>query len=280
MSYSSLQDNPDRTRLSLGLKAGERLKEIRSKLGITTRDVTDLSLKIAESEGNEEFQISNPWLTEIENSDAIPSIYKLFSLSVIYHLKFADLLQLFGVDVQKLAKRQIEMQLQHTHLMPVEVFDRERGISFPVRFDRGFEVTKTNLLSRMVEVWGEVPIPLIEHFDVRHSMYGFIGLDDLTLYPLLRPGSFVQIDQRIKKILPIKWRTELDRPIYFVEFRDGYACSWCELQDSQLILIPHPLSPCRTRQFKNGTEAEVVGRVTGVAMRVVDFDQPEDNGNA
>ncbi len=236
MRYSSLQDNPDRTRLSLGLKAGERLKEIRSKLGITTRDVTDLSLKIAESEGNEEFQISNPWLTEIENSDAIPSIYKLFSLSVIYHLKFADL--------------------------------------------RGFEVTKTNLLSRMIEVWGEVPIPLIEHFDVRHSMYGFIGLEDLTLYPLLRPGSFVQIDQRIKKILPIKWRTELDRPIYFVELRDGYACSWCELQDSQLILIPHPLSPCPTRQFKNGTEAEVVGRVTGVAMRVVDFDQLGENENA
>ncbi len=82
MRYSSLQDNPDRMRLSLGLKAGERLKEIRSRLGITTRDVTDLSQKIAESEGNEEFQISNPWLTEIENSDAIPSIYKLFSLSV------------------------------------------------------------------------------------------------------------------------------------------------------------------------------------------------------
>jgi hypothetical protein len=132
----------------------------------------------------------------------------------------------------------------------------------------------------MIEVWGEVPVPLIEHFDVRHSMYGFIGLDDLTLYPLLRPGSFVQIDQRIKKILPFKRRTEYDRPIYFVELRDGYACSWCELQDSQLILIPHPLSPCPTRQFKNGTEAEVIGRVTGVAMRVVDFDQPGENENA
>jgi transcriptional regulator with XRE-family HTH domain len=266
--------------LSLGFKAGERLKEIRSRLGITLRDVTDLSQKIAESEGNEEFHISNPWLTEIENSDAIPSIYKLFSLSIIYHLKFGDLLQLFGVDVQKLAERQIETQLLHTHLTPVEVFDRERSISFPVRFDPGFEVTKTNLLSRMVEVWGEVPISLIEHFDVRHSMYGFIGLEDFTLYPLLRPGSFVQIDQRIKRILPLKWHTELDRPIYFVELRDGYACSWCELQGSQLILVPHPLSPCSVRQFKNGTEAEVIGRVTGVAMRVVDFDQPGENENA
>jgi transcriptional regulator with XRE-family HTH domain len=264
----------------LGLKAGERLKEIRSRLGITTRDVTDLSRRIAESEGNENFHISHPWLTEIENSDSIPSVYKLFSLSVIYHLKLADLLQLFGVDVQKIAKYQIETQLRQTHPTPVEVFERERSVSFPVRFDRGFQVTQTNLLSRMVEVWGEVPISVLEHFDVRHSMYGFIGMEDLTLYPLLRPGSFVQIDQSIKKILPIKWRTEYERPIYFVELRDGYACSWCELQESQLILIPHPLSPCKIRQFKNGSEAEIIGRVTGVATRIAEFEHLVDSASA
>jgi transcriptional regulator with XRE-family HTH domain len=264
----------------LGLKAGERLKEIRSRLGITTRDVTDLSRRIAESEGNEDFHISHPWLTEIENSDSIPSVYKLFSLSVIYHLKLADLLQLFGVDVQKIAKYQIETQLRQTHPTPIEVFDRERSVSFPVRFDRGFQVTQTNLLSRMVEVWGEVPISVLEHFDVRHSMYGFIGMEDLTLYPLLRPGSFVQIDQSIKKILPTKWRTEYERPIYFVELRDGYACSWCELQEGQLILIPHPLSPCKIRQFKNGAEAEIIGRVTGIATRIAEYEHLVDSANA
>jgi transcriptional regulator with XRE-family HTH domain len=254
------------------LRAGERLKEIRSRLGITTRDVTERSQKIAESEGNEEFNISNPWLTQIENSDSIPSIYKLFSLSVIYQLKFADLLQLFGVDVRKIAKQQIEMGLQQTHLTPLDIFDRDRSVTFPVRFDRGFEIAKTNLLSRMVEIWGEIPISLIEHLDVRNSMYGFIGLEDLTLYPLLRPGSFVQIDQRIRKIMPREWRTEYERPIYFIELRDGYACSWCELQAGQLLLVPHPISPCSIRHFRNGTEAEIVGRVTGVAMRLVDID--------
>lgn len=262
------------------MRAGERLKEIRSRLGITTRDVTELSRKIAESEENEDFLISNPWLTEIENSDSIPSIYKLFSLSIIYHLKFSDLLQLFGVDVQKIPKQQSQMRLEQTHLTPVEIFDPDRSVAFPIRFDRGFEVTKTNLLSRMVEVWGEIPIALIEHLDVRHSLYGFIGLEDLTLYPLLRPGSFVQIDQTFRKINPFKWRSEYDRPIYFVELRDSYACSWCELHDTQLILIPHPLSPCGIRQFKNGSEAEIIGRVTGVAMRIVDSDSTVTAGNA
>jgi transcriptional regulator with XRE-family HTH domain len=257
------------------LRAGEQLKEIRSRLGITTREVTDLSQKIAESEGNDEFNISNAWLTEIENTDSIPSIYKLYSLSIIYHLKFSDILMLFGVDVQQISKRQSETRLQQTHLTPLEVFDQGKTVSFPVRFDRGFDVSKTNLLSRMVEVWGEVPIALIQHLDIRHSMYGYIGLDDLTLYPLLRPGSFVQIDQNVRKVQPLKWRTEYDRPIYFVELRDGYACSWCELHGGQLLLIPHPLSPCAIRQYKHGAEAEIVGRVTAVAMRIVDEQEPE-----
>ena len=178
--------------------AGEELKELRLRLGMTTRDVTDLSRKIVDSEGNEEFHISNNWLSNIENSESVPSIYKLYSLSVIYHVKFGDLLQLYGVDVQKISKLQIEMPLPQTHLTPIEVFDEAGAVTFPIAFDRGFDRGKTNLLSRMVEIWGEVPIAVIRHLDVRHSMYGYIGLEDRTLYPLLRPGSFVQIDPRIK----------------------------------------------------------------------------------
>lgn len=251
------------------LRAGQELKELRLRLGMTTRDVTDLSQKVVASEGNEEFRVSNPWLSEIENSQSIPSIYKLYSLSVIYHVKFGDLLRLYGVDTTKINRLQTEIPLPQTHLTSVEVFDDTGTITFPIRFDQGFDKAKTNLLSRMVEIWGEVPIGVIRHLDVRHSMYGYIGSEDRTLHPLLRAGSFVQIDASIKKILTIKWQTEYDRPIYFVELRDGYACSWCELQGSQLILIPHPLSGCAIRQFKYEAEAEIMGRVTGLAMRIV-----------
>ena len=256
------------------LRAGEQLRELRLRLGMTTRDVTNLSAKIVNSEGSEEFRISNAWLSEIENSESIPGIHKLYSLSVIYHVKFGDLLQLYGVDVQKISKLQIEMPLPKTHVTPVEVFDETGTVTFPIRFDQTFDRTKTNLLSRMVEIWGEVPIAVIRHLDVRRSMYGYIGLEDRTLYPLLRPGSFVQIDPRVSNILPLKWQTDYERPIYFVELRDGYVCSWCELQGNQLLLVPHPSSGCAVRQFKYETEAEIVGRVTGLAMRIVVPEEP------
>jgi transcriptional regulator with XRE-family HTH domain len=248
----------------------EQLKELRSRLGITTRDVAEFSQKIAVSEGNSEFQISNAWLTQIENSDSVPSIFKLYSLSAIYRMKFTDLLQLYGLDLQKLNLHQLATPLPHTHLTTLEVYDADRLVAFPVRFDRSFDLANTNLLSRMVELWGEVPISLIQHLDIRHAQYGYVGLHDFTLYPLLRPGSFVQIDSRVRKVQALRWRTEFDRPIYFVELRDGYACCWCDLLEDQLLLMPHPLSPCSVRRFKYGTDAEIVGQVTAVAMRLTD----------
>src|SRR5260370_36742068 len=198
----------------------EQLKDLRSRLGITTRDVAELSQRIAEAEGKAEFQISNAWLTQIENSDSVPSIFKLYSLSAIYRMKFTDLLLLYGLDLQKLVLPQLAAPLPHTHLTTLEVYDADRTVSFPIRFDRSFDLDNTNLLSRMWETWGEVPIALIQHLDIRHSQYGYVGLQDYTLHPLLRPGSVVQIASRVRKVQHLRWRTEFCRPSYFCERRD------------------------------------------------------------
>jgi len=266
--------------MALALPPSEQLKDIRTRLGITTRDVAEFSHRIAEAEGNPEFHISNAWLTQIENSDSVPSVFKLYSLSSIYRIKFSDLLFLYGVDLGNLNKHQLTAPMPNTHLTTLEVYDSEKTVSFPVRFDRSFDVDNTNLLSRMVEVWGEVPIALIQHLDIRHSLYGYIGLQDNTLSPLLRPGSFVQIDPHVRKIQPLRWRTEFDRPIYFVELRDGYACSWCEMQDGYLLMLPHPLSPRSVRRLNYGTEAEIIGQVTAVAMRLTEAPEPASDGTA
>src|SRR5712692_5559104 len=156
----------------------EVLKDLRARLGITTRDVAELSEKIAEAEGNPEFQISNAWLTQIENSDSVPSIFKLYSLSAIYRMKFTDLLRLYGLDLQRLGLHQLAAPLPHTHLTTLEVYDADRTVSFPIGFDRSFDLDNTNLLSRMVELWGEVLIALIQPLDIRHRQYGYVGLYD------------------------------------------------------------------------------------------------------
>ncbi len=251
------------------MRPGDQLRDIRNKLGLTTREVEEFSRNISEDCNNEEYYISNAWLTQLENSSSVPSIYKLFSLSVIYRTKFNDLLSVFGVDLNASAAYQLALPTANTHLASLEPPDPEKSITFPVRFDKGFNLEKTSLISRMVEVWGEVPIALIQKLDVRHCQYGYVGMADFTMYPLLRPGSFVQIDSTVSRQQPAEWRTEYDRPIFFIELRDSYACSWCELRGSQITLIPHPLSPCSIRQFAYPADAEIIGQVTAVAMRLV-----------
>jgi hypothetical protein len=159
--------------------------------------------------------------------------------------------------------------LPNTHLTHLENYDPRHPVSFPIRFDRSFDLDNTNMLSRLVELWGEVPVTIIQQLDLRHGLYGYIGLQDMTLHPLLRPGSFVRIDPSVRKVQSLRWHTEFDRPIYFVQLRDGYACGWCDMQEGHLLLLPHPLSPSSVRRFARGTEAEIIGQVTAVAMTLV-----------
>ncbi|MGH9715902.1 MAG: hypothetical protein ACRD4R_04120 [Candidatus Acidiferrales bacterium] len=234
----------------------------------------EFSRSISEDRKNEEFYISNAWLTQLENKNSIPSIYKLYSLSVIYRARFTDLLKVFGIDLSDTPRYQLALPLENTHLVSFEEPEPDSAVTFPVRFDKSFSLETTSLISRMVEVWGEVPVALLQKLDVRHCQYGYVGTDDYSMYPLLRPGSFVQIENHATRLQTSEWRMEFDRPIYFVELRDGYACSWCEMRGSQLTLVPHPLSGCTIRQFAYPSEAEIIGQVTGVAMKLV---QPESD---
>jgi hypothetical protein len=122
----------------------------------------------------------------------------------------------------------------------------------------------------MFEAWGEIPVALLRQLNLRHRLFGYIGIEDYTLYPLIRPGSFVEIDARQNKVKAGSWQNEFDRPIYFVELRNGYACSWCELDGTQLILLPCPQSRGQIRQVRYPADADIVGRVTAVTMSIAE----------
>jgi hypothetical protein len=107
-------------------------------------------------------------------------------------------------------------------------------------------------------------------------IYAYIGVEDLTMYPLLLPGSFIQVDEARSRVEEKKWRSELERPIYFVETRDGYVCCWCSVRRGEIVLQSHPLSPVPARILKHPQEAEVVGQVIGVAMRLGEWHAPDE----
>jgi len=97
-----------------------------------------------------------------------------------------------------------------------------------------------------------------------------------NLRQLQRIGAiaFVRIDPRQKRI-PVHWHSDHDRPIYFVELREHYVCTWCELLDGRLILVPSQQSKGRTQQVRYPAEATIVGRVTGITQDIVEPSAPE-----
>ncbi|MFZ0523542.1 MAG: helix-turn-helix transcriptional regulator [Candidatus Acidiferrales bacterium] len=255
--------------------AGEKLREVRERLGLTVRDVEAKSQQIAEDRHNREYYISHAWVTDIENDKFTPTIFKLHSLSNIYSVAYPEVLLYYGIRIGDVSRSRLSIGVPRTHLLAGGADLENEKVSLPTRFKPEFQLERTNLLSRVVEKWDLIPVGFLQHLDLRKSVYGYIGLEDYTLYPLIRPGSLVQIDASRRKLSTEKWKTEYDRPVYFVELRNGYVCSWCQADRGQLIVIPHPQSHQDVRRFEYPSQAEIVGRVTGVAMRIVEEPGPE-----
>jgi transcriptional regulator with XRE-family HTH domain len=252
----------------VGLSPGESLRKVREQLGLTIRDVEGASSMIARKYGNHSFAISLSRLSDIETKGVVPGIHKLYALSVIYRRDFYDLLKLYGID---LANGGNDVEVSGAYIKRSHRFTLLNSVpnaEMPTNVDPGFNIRVTSDVGRLIMRWGIVPIRLLERFKSRKYTYGYIGMDDLSMYPLILPGSFVQIDESLNTIVKRRWRSEYERPIYFAETRQGFACSWCELNGNLLTLTSHPMSPVPSRTLRLGSEVEVIGQVVGIAMRL------------
>jgi transcriptional regulator with XRE-family HTH domain len=246
-------------------EAGKQLRAARLRVRLSTREVESLSRRFAEKKNNHEYCISHAWLTDVENGEFTPGPYKLSTLSHIYNF---NCFKAFGIEISQAGKQILSPGLPRTHLVGGALEEAAQTISAPTELRDQVQFEQTNLVARMFQSWGEIPVGLLPQMNLQNSLCGYIGLEDYTLYPLIRPGSFVHIDARQKKIKTGTWRNEFDRPIYFVELRNGYVCSYCELDGSQLLLLPCPQSGIQVRHVRYPGEAEVVGRVTAVSMSI------------
>jgi transcriptional regulator with XRE-family HTH domain len=240
---------------------GLRLRQARELLGLTYRDVERASYELAARRGRPEFILHISRLADIENRGVVPGLHKLYTLASIYRLNPLQIFGWYDVPIEECFHDGASFAVPRTHLMAAPT-----SLRIPMKFDPAFDPQRTEFLSRMVEKWGHFEGVLTnghsQHF------YGYIGTSDRRMMPLLRPGSIVLVDGSVRKIDNGDWTTEHDRPMYFVEVRDGYRCGWFHQQGSRLVMQPHPLSHCMPEIWRMPDEAEIVGRVTGVVTRL------------
>ncbi|MGB7844919.1 MAG: helix-turn-helix transcriptional regulator [Candidatus Acidiferrum sp.] len=236
---------------------GLRLRQTREALGLTYRDVEKASYQIAVKRGRPDFILHISRLADIENRNVVPSLHKLYSLATILHLDPLEISSWYEAPFQQTFHDGASFPPPRTHLneslLPPEMSRT------PVQV--AGSATTELLQGRPTEM---AALPDKEGSGKNQYRYGYVGLSDRRMVPLLRPGSTVMIDTTLRRIEDAEWSNEYDRPMYFVEIRNGYRCGWFQKEKSRLIMQPHTLSRCAPEAWRTPDEAEVVGQVVGV----------------
>src|SRR5207245_10058013 len=81
------------------LVAGNNLRASRERLGLTMRDVESASMRLAARHGNDEFVINPSRLSDIETKGLVPSVYRLYTLAIVYRFDLRELISCCDVDL-------------------------------------------------------------------------------------------------------------------------------------------------------------------------------------
>jgi transcriptional regulator with XRE-family HTH domain len=247
---------------------GLRLRQARESLGLTYRDVEHASYELAAKRGRPDFILHISRLADIENRNVVPSLHKLYSLATIYHLSSLEISGWYEAPFLQTLEDGAAFPAPRTHL-----HEFPAGFTLNPWVGSGPGSDCTGLLNELPNNVRQFP-GMKQEAPLR-IRYGYIGLSDRRMAPILRPGSMVMVDTGVRKIEEAEWYTEYDRPLYFVETRGGYRCGWFLKLKSRLVMQPHMLSHCAPEAWRTPAEAEVVGKVVGV---ITYLNEPWDCG--
>ena len=250
--------------------AGQRLRRARERLDLRFRDVELASQQIADRHNNREFIVMISRLSDIENHGTLPSIYRLYSLCCIYRLDLNEVLTWFGVPANSLAEDAGMIQIAKTHAISFDPDGAE--VFLPISLNPGIDLSRTFFVNEVVQRWGKLPLALVNGSDIRRYRYGFVGTEDWSMSPRVPAGSLLVIDDTKRKIQVSGWHTLEDRPLYFLEHRDGFYCRWCSVSAGVISLMPHPSSDAAVQIFPID-DIDVIGQVIGFAVSL-DHEKP------
>jgi len=229
-------------------RAGAKLKQLREQLGLTLRAVEALSRQLAEKKQNYDFFISRGWLNNVENGTYIPDRANC-TRSVPSTVHTGPTCSLSMACIERLRTGPGDVRASEDTACACLAGGEDKMV-VPLQSREALHPDQTSLLSKLVDIWGEVPIRLIQHLDLRNGTYGFVGMDDNACIRSFAPVPSCR-STRISEDRRDKWESEHERPIYFLELRGAYLCSWCEMSGGYLSAVPHPHSKC-----------EVAGRIS------------------
>jgi hypothetical protein len=246
------------------------IRRSRARAGLSFREASQLTRSIAQRLADPLYFAAASTLSDYETLAVPPRhVHKIITLCALYSIGFWDLLRASGISLEGTGGEPIPDEL-----VPREVPLAGRKADATNR-ERIGRKQQNGLWGTLLKRWQEIPLflrkSLSEITRVRNfslSDVFWVGADPNPIHPWLENAEFVAINRRVRNPVPWRGTTFWEQPLYLLLARDGrYLCGCCTLERGFVIVHPYPEKAFSPREFKNGTDAEVMGQVTAILRR-------------
>lgn len=246
------------------------LRHSRLRTGLSFREASSISRWIADALSDELYFAAASTLSDCEALSGPPRhIQKIITLCLLYCIGFEQFLHAAGLPLERVGRESIPDELvprplpkrNHTFRIP-----KPDGVKKP----EGFAADILNL-------WGEIPLFLRFSLDEITGVNGlalsdvfWVGGEKAPRHPLLFNAALVAVNRRARKPSQDTGNALCRQALYLILKRDGrYLCGNFSLEEGQLVLHGYPGGSASTQSFKNGDDAEVIGKVTAILRRLL-----------
>lgn len=262
-----------RNNTELNLK--QLIRRSRVRAGFSFRDASKATQWIARKLRDPLYFTAASTLSDYETLSSAPRhIQKILALCIVYAIGFADFLRASGLAFAEAETEPIPVEFILGENPPAGQKSNSANAEGNSRKPNGF----WNLLLKR---WEEVPLFLrksaaeltrVANFSVSDVFW--VGGNASPIHPWLEGAELVAINRRVRKPAASRGASFWERPLYLLLTRDGrYLCGSCTLDRGFVVVHPYPDRLISPRQFKNGSEAEIVGEVTTILRRPPGMEQ-------
>jgi hypothetical protein len=240
------------------------LRHARLRMGLSFRAASERSRKLADLLGDEHYFLSSGALSDYEADVGPPRRFQKFiSFCVVYAIRFAEIVEVLGLDLQEAGAESI----------PAPLVDRY------VPSDFGSELVSSSseagFLEELVASVGEVP------FFLRGALRHISGLSNLSLqdcfwvggtrhalHPSLAGGLIVIVNRHKKRPSEASSRPLWQQPLLIILRRNGaYLCAYCSVKDRDLLVNSYA-EGFHTVERLHERDAEIIGQIVTIVRRL------------
>jgi transcriptional regulator with XRE-family HTH domain len=261
----TMQDNFAISVAAPGLHA--LLRRSRSRAGLSFREASALSRKIAAELGDEQYFTAGGTLSDYETSDLPPRrIQKIITLCILYSIGFWQFLKAARLSLNELGNEAIPDGLAPT----------VQSLRIASSTQLGSKESGQGIFFRsLLEQFEEIP------FFLHPSLAMISGLPRLSLRDVFWAAGehgfhgsfegtqFLIVNRRIKKPAPLKWEPLVNQPLYLLTARDGsYFCARFNMEGKSMLLHRLSTEISGPRPLPIGLDTEIVGQIVNVVRRI------------